>query len=69
MSDLLEVIMNKNFLTAQDVADILGVSKGHAYKLIKKLNKELSEKGYIVIAGKVPRRYFQERCYCIDLVS
>lgn len=28
---------NKNFMTAQDVADALGVSKSYAYKLVRQL--------------------------------
>ena len=59
--------MNKKFLSADDVASILEVSKGHAYKIIKKLNDELAANGYIVVAGKVPRRYLEERCYCLDI--
>lgn len=53
----------KIYLTALEVAKILGVSKGHAYKLIQKLNKELADNGYLVVAGKVPVRYFEERYY------
>lgn len=59
--------MNKKFLSATDIADIMEVSKGHAYKIIRVLNDELSAKGFIVVAGKVPRKYFEERCYCIDV--
>ena len=34
--------MNKNYMmNANDVANELGVSKGHAYKMIRKLNEEL----------------------------
>ncbi len=34
--------MNTNYMiTAQDVVDMLGISKGHAYKIIRQLNKEL----------------------------
>lgn len=58
----------KKFLSADDIAAIMEVSKGHAYKLIKRLNDELSAKGFIVVAGKVPRKYFEERCYCVDNV-
>jgi len=42
---------------------MLGVSKGFAYRIIRKLNMELKDKGYIVIAGKVPRSYFKKRWY------
>lgn len=50
-------------MKATDVAKILGVSVGHAYKIIKKLNVELEQAGYLVIAGKVPRGYFEKRWY------
>ena len=48
---------------ADDVAAMLGVSKTHAYKIIKKLNYELEEKGYITTPGRIPKAYFEERCY------
>lgn len=51
----------KRFLNAQDVAEYLEVSKSMAYKLIQQLNRELKEQGYITIAGKVSRVYFEER--------
>ena len=53
----------KVFLTADEVAEILGCSKAHAYKIIRKLNEELNSKGYIVVAGKVSRQYFKEKFY------
>lgn len=53
----------KVYLNAEEVADILGVSKGHSYKLIQKMNKELAEKGFLFVAGKVPVAYFKERYY------
>ena len=57
------------FYSAMDVSKILGVSKGHAYKLVKGLNDELKAKGYIVVAGKVSKQYFNERCYGVNKVS
>ena len=55
---------NKMFYTAIDVEQILGVSTSTAYREIKKLNDELRKKGYIIISGKVPVKYFMERLYC-----
>ncbi len=55
--------MNAIYYTAQDIAEMLGVSKGHAYKIIKLLNDELRKKHYITISGKVPKKYFSERYY------
>lgn len=51
------------YLTAPEVAEMLGVSRGHAYKIVKQLNEELAGRGYIVIAGKVPKKYFAEHFY------
>ncbi len=53
----------KIYLTAEELANILGISKGHSYKLIQRMNKELKEKGFLYIAGKVPVAYFKERYY------
>lgn len=54
---------DKIYITASELADYLGISKGMAYKVIRDLNKELAQKGYIVIAGKCPRRYIEEKYY------
>ena len=51
------------FLSVEDVAEELGVSKSFAYRIMRKLNAELKEMGYVT-AGKINRRYFIERtCY------
>ena len=52
------------FYTVVDVMALLGVSRSKAYKIIQNLNKELDKKGYITIAGKVPKKYFSEKFYC-----
>lgn len=39
-----EKIMEKNFMTVDDVAEELSVSKSKAYKIVRQLNKELEEK-------------------------
>lgn len=55
---------NKNFLTAQDVADALGVSKSYAYKLVRQLNDEMKALGYITVRGRVDANYFRKKvCY------
>lgn len=51
------------FYSASEVAEILGVSKNHAYSIIKKLNVELTASGKIIVAGKVSIRYFNEKIY------
>ena len=52
------------FMTVAEVAETLGISKSHAYKIVHRLNQELKEKGFITIAGRINRRYFNEKvCY------
>lgn len=53
----------KVFIKADKVAETLGISKPYAYKLVKTMNDELKEKGFITISGKVSRRYFEEKFY------
>ncbi len=57
----------KVYLTAQDVCDILGVSKTKAYTIIRALNRELEAEGYIVISGKVSRKKLEEKYYGLAL--
>jgi hypothetical protein len=52
------------FYTVNDVMKILGVSASKAYKVMQALNKELKERGYVTVAGKVPKQFFEERLYC-----
>ena len=59
-----DYVRNSSFLRVEDVADELGVSVSYAYKIIRKLNAELEQKGIITIAGRVNKQYFLERlCY------
>lgn len=55
--------VERQFIGAKEIAEILGVSESKAYSVIRDLNKELKEMGYITITGKVSRVFFQERVY------
>ena len=55
--------MENKFIRVDDVAKELDISKPHAYKIIRILNDELQAKGFITIAGRVNRQYFNERLY------
>ena len=56
--------MNKNlFIKAEEITTELSVSKSYAYKLIRKLNEELKNRGFITISGKVSRQFFEEKVY------
>ena len=48
----------KMYVTADEAAQILGVSRGYAYKIIRGLNNELKEKGYRVISGQGTYKVF-----------
>lgn len=51
----------RTFMTADEVAEELCVSKAHAYKIMQGLNAELKNLGYITISGRINRRYFMEK--------
>ena len=53
----------KLYYTAMEVAKMVGVGRTTAYNLIRKMNKELSENGYLVVDGKIPRDYFDEKYF------
>ena len=54
----------QNFMRVEEVAQELGISKSHAYKVIHKLNAELRDKDYLNISGRVNRNFFMEKfCY------
>lgn len=54
------------FITATEMAEILGISKPYAYKIIKQLNEELEAKGFITIPGRVSKKYFEEKFYGVE---
>lgn len=48
---------NRTFMTVEEVAAELGVSKSYAYKIVKQLNEELQKLGYLTVAGRVNTNY------------
>ena len=51
------------FVRAEEVAGALGIPKPYAYKLVREMNEELKQKGFLTIPGRVSRRYFEEKFY------
>lgn len=49
---------DKLFLDVKDVMEIMQVSDGKAYEIIRMLNSELKEQGYLVVQGKINTQYF-----------
>lgn len=57
-------MLQHSFLRVEEVAEILCISKSHAYKIVQKLNADLKKQGFITIAGRVNKQYFLEKtCY------
>ena len=45
------------FLTAMEIANILGVSRSTGYKIVSILNSELKDKGYITQTSHTQTRH------------
>lgn len=63
------MIESKTFITVKEISEVFGVSESKAYSIVRDLNKELSDKGYLVIPGRVSRKYFEERFYGVDIAE
>jgi len=74
---LLDVIINKfilkevecmqeMFIHAEEVRELLGISRSKAYGIVRQFNDELKERGLITLNGKVSRKYFMEKIYGSD---
>ena len=61
--------MNKQYIKAKEISEMLGVSNSKAYSIIRELNTELKERGYLTIPGKVSRAFFFEKWYGGEQVS
>lgn len=53
----------KDYINDQELSKHLGVSTSRAYRIIRQLNDELKEQGYLVIAGRIPTKYFEQRWF------
>ena len=58
--------MANQFMRADEVAKELGISRSYAYKLIRQLNQELKERGFLTIAGRINRDYLKERLFTAE---
>ena len=55
--------MESRTIGADEGAEALGMSRAYAYKLIRRLNKEMEERGCITVPGRVSRAYFEKRLF------
>ena len=53
----------KTFISVREIKEMLCVSESKAYSIVRDLNKELEDKGYLIIPCRVSRKYFEERFY------
>ena len=53
--------MQSPIMRANEVANVLEISRNQAYVIIRQFNEELNEKGFYTQAGRVSRKYFEER--------
>jgi len=60
---------NSVFMKAEEVQELLGVSRSESYRIMKKLNDDLKAKGFIVLSGRVSRKYLEEMIYGYPNVS
>jgi sugar-specific transcriptional regulator TrmB len=59
--------MRAQFITANEVAEVMGISRSKAYQIVRNLNKELKGMGYITVAGKCPIQFFQQKFYGLQI--
>lgn len=55
--------MSRQTYNAKELGEVLGVSESKAYQFIRQMNDELKGKGFLVVRGKVPVSYVQERFF------
>lgn len=48
----------KSFMTVEEVAAELRVSKSKAYQIVRELNAEMQKQGYLTVAGRVNATFF-----------
>ncbi len=62
MSLLLDVQGKESpLMDAHEVARVTGRSESNSYQIIRQLNEELKARGFFVLRGRIPRKYFYER--------
>lgn len=55
--------MEKQFYTAQDLKNLLMVSESKAYGLIRQMNDELQDQGFLTVRGRIPVAYVEKRFF------
>ena len=53
----------KFYYTAEEVSQMLGISRAKAYKILQQMNADLVKKGYLIVRGKIPVAFFRVKWY------
>ena len=59
--------MRAQFITAEEVQQILSVSRSKSYQIIRDLNKELKSMGFHTFAGMCPIQFFNQMFYGLEI--
>ena len=51
------------FMRAKEVAEVLGTTERHGYKVIEQLNEKLQAKGWPTMRGRIDRKFFYDNLY------
>ncbi len=62
-TEVIAIYESPDYVTAEEAAKRLDVKESTAYQIMQKMNDELKERGFITRAGRVPRAFFDEKCY------
>lgn len=55
--------MERVFISAEEVAEVMDISKSYAYKVIARMNRELGKKGFLTMQGRIDRKFFYDHFY------
>ncbi len=54
------------YLSVEEVAELFDISVSFAYRVVERMNKELKEKGYYILYGRIPICYVESRIYGLE---
>ena len=59
--------MKTQFVTVNEISKVLGISRSKAYQIVRDMNNELKNEGYITVAGKCPAKFLERKFYGFEL--
>lgn len=54
-------MVNNEVMRVKDVMEMFGFKQSKAYGIIRQLNEELEDKGFLTVSGRVPAAYLMKR--------